>query len=208
MMRNPDRAIRKRMQSIASRRNESLKEGKRWRVIDTVISFVAVVVFVLAIRATVLEPVRVDGSSMLDTMQHNNYLFVEKLSYAFGTPKAGDIIICYYPDAYYTADGQNKAYRTRVKRVVAVAGDTVETRDGVLYVNGVAMEEPYLSEERGRTTGIETPITIPEGTVYVLGDNRVNSNDSRKSLVGPIPLEKIVGKAHFVLFPLTELKKL
>ena len=155
--------------------------------------------FVLAIRAVVLEPVRVDGSSMLDTLQNNDYLFVEKLTYAFTQPKVGDVVICYYPDDYYAARGV--AYNTRVKRVVAVAGDIVEAYDGKLYVNGAAVSEPFLSADRAYTDRIDQPVTVGEGEVFVLGDNRVSSNDSRNPLVGAIPISKITGKAHFIVFP-------
>lgn len=191
----------KEMRRITERRNDSLKGGAPWRIFDTVITLIAVVVFALAARAVLAEPVRVSGESMLDNLQDGDYLFVEKLSYAFSSPKRGDIVICYYPDSYYTS--QNKEYYTRVKRVVAVAGDTVETRDGRLYVNGEAVEEPYLTESRSTTAGIETPVTVQDGTVFVLGDNRVNSRDSRDSRIGAIPLERIIGKPHFVLFPLS-----
>lgn len=189
------------MRKIVERRNDSLKGGMPWRVFDTVITLIAVVIFALAARAVIAEPVRVSGESMLDTLQDGDYLFVEKLSYTFSSPKRGDVVICYYPDPYY--ESQNKDYYTRVKRVVAVAGDTVETRDGRLYVNGEAVEEPYLTEKRSATAGIETPVTVQKGTVFVLGDNRINSRDSRDSRIGAIPLEQIVGKPHFVLFPLS-----
>ena len=193
-------ADRRQMQKLAEQRNERLAGGALWRTLDLGLTLLAVVVFALVLRGTVVTPVRVDGSSMLDTLQNNDYMFVEKLTYAFSAPKVGDVVICYYPDEYYAATG--KAYYTRVKRVVAVAGDTVKTADGKLYVNGVAVSEPYLSASRSYTDGVDTEITIGAGEVYVLGDNRVNSNDSRKALVGPIPLERIVGKAHFVVFPL------
>lgn len=189
----------KQMQKIASDRNDRLEGGFAWRMLDLLISFAAIIIFVFAIRATVFEPVRVDGSSMLETLQHNDYLFVEKLSYAFTAPQKGDIVICYYPDEYYASRGVD--YKTRVKRVVATEGDTVEARDGKLYVNGLAADEPYLDSARARTERIDTPVTIGKGEVYVLGDNRISSNDSRNELVGPIPIARIVGKAHFVVFP-------
>ena len=194
----------KEMRRIVERRNDSLKGGAPWRIFDTVITLIAVMVFALAARAVVAEPVRVSGESMCSTLQDGEYLFVEKLTYALSEPKRGDIVICYYPDSYYTS--QNKAYYTRVKRVVAVAGDTVETRGGQLYVNGEAVNEPYLTKGKGTTAGIETPVTVEEGTVFVLGDNRTNSRDSRDSRIGAIPLERIVGKPHFVLFPLSEMR--
>lgn len=184
---------------IVQKRNERLNGGALWRVFDTVIYLVLVVAITIAIRATLIEPIRVNGTSMTETLQSDDYLFTEKVTYAFSSPKAGDIVICYYPDLYYETKGLS--YQTRVKRVVAVAGDTLQTIGGRLYVNGVKIDEPYLMEDRDTTIGINNPLTVQEGEVFVLGDNRINSNDSRNELVGAIPLERIVGKAHFVLFP-------
>lgn len=203
-MKKPYGAELFRMRRIAERRNDKLHGAEVWGAFDLLLTMLAVVVFALAIRAVLVEPVRVEGESMLDTLQNGDYLFVEKLTYAVNEPKIGDIVICYYPDSYYQF--RNKDYRSRVKRVVAVAGDTVETKNGALYVNGEMVDEPYLSENRRETTGVETAITIAGGEVYVLGDNRSNSNDSRNALVGPIPLERIVGKAHFILFPFDHLR--
>ena len=202
-MREKNGADRKRMQKLVEKRNERLDGGGLWRAADLVLTLLAVVAFALAIRGAIFEPARVEGSSMFSTLESNDYLFVEKLTYAFSAPKRGDIIICYYPDAYY--ETYQKAYRSRVKRIVAVEGDTVQSIDGALYVNGEAVEEPYLDAERSFTSGLETPVTIGLGEVLVLGGNRVNSNDSRNPLVGTIPLERIAGKAHFVLFPFSHI---
>ena len=84
--------------------------------------------------------------------------------------------------------------------MVAVAGDTIETVDGVLYVNGERIEEPYLTPERIGGQFIR-PQTIPEGCVYVLGDNRAVSRDSRYDTVGSIPLYRVVGKVRMVIYP-------
>ena len=202
-MRNANGAEIRKMRALAEKRNERLDGGGFWRTLDLALTLFAVVVFALAVRGAIIEPVRVEGSSMFDTLENGDYMFVEKLTYAFSAPQKGDIVICYYPDEYY--ETFQKAYRTRVKRVVAVAGDTVQTVDGALYVNGVCAEEPYLDKERRLTTGLETPVTLQSGEVLALGDNRINSNDSRNPLVGPIPLERIIGKAHFVIFPLSHL---
>ena len=70
-----------------------------------------------------------------------------------------------------------------------------------LYVNGAAVSEPFLSADRAYTDRIDQPVTVGEGEVFVLGDNRVSSNDSRNPLVGAIPISKITGKAHFIVFP-------
>ena len=139
-MRNANGAEIRKMRALAEKRNERLDGGGFWRTLDLALTLFAVVVFALAVRGAIIEPVRVEGSSMFDTLENGDYMFVEKLTYAFSAPQKGDIVICYYPDEYY--ETFQKAYRTRVKRVVAVAGDTVQTVDGALYVNGVCAEEP------------------------------------------------------------------
>ncbi len=204
-MKTTNGAIQRELRREAERRNEKLDGGGLWRAIDLLITLLGVVVFALAVRGVLFAPVRVDGTSMIDTLLHNDYLFVEKLTYTVSTPRIGDVVICYYPDEYYTASG--KSYNTRVKRVVATAGDTVQTIDGLLYVNGTPLTENYLAPfAYGRTTGIESPIMIAENEIYVLGDNRPNSNDSRNTLVGPIPMARVVGKVHFVLFPFDRIR--
>lgn len=183
------------------RRNEKLKGNLSDRILDTVLYFALIFVIAFSVRAVLFEPIRVSGGSMLDTLHGGDYMFIDKVSYAFTEPDYGDIVICYYPDAYY--QNGNLEYRTRVKRVVGLPGDVLETRDGQLYVNGQPMYELYLSKLRRATHGLETPVTVPDGHVYVMGDNRINSNDSRLGSVGPIPCSHIVGRARFVIFPKT-----
>lgn len=189
------------MRREAEKRNESLEGGAVWRALDFLLYLVMVVLVMFAIRSVLLDPVRVDGRSMLDTLTDGDVMLVDRTAYALRQPQRGDIVLCYYPDAYYEEQGLH--YATRVKRVVAVGGDTIETVDGMLFVNGEAVDEPYLTPDRIGSQFIRRQ-TIPEGCVYVLGDNRSVSRDSRYDTVGPIPLFRIVGKARAVIYPLSK----
>lgn len=186
------------MQREAEKRNESLAGGAFWRALDFLLYLVLIVLIMFSIRSVLIDPVRVDGRSMLDTLVDGEVMLVDRTAYAFKTPARGDIVMCYYPDEYY--ESQGLLYASRVKRVVAVAGDTIETVDGEVYINGERIDEPYLTPERVGGQYIERQ-TVPEGCVYVLGDNRSVSRDSRYETVGPIPVQRVVGKVRLVLYP-------
>ena len=186
------------LQREAEKRNESMDGGMLWRALDFLLYLILIVLIMFSIHTVMFDPVRVDGRSMLDTLTDGEVMMVDRMAYAFRTPERGDIVLCYYPDEYYTT--QELAYASRVKRVIAVAGDTIETVDGEVYVNGERIDEPYLTPDRIGGQYIRRQ-TVPEGCVYVLGDNRAVSRDSRYETVGPIPLYRIVGKARMVIFP-------
>ena len=186
------------LQREAEKRNESMDGGMLWRALDFLLYLILIVLIMFSIRTVMFDPVRVDGRSMLDTLTDGEVMMVDRMAYAFRTPERGDIVLCYYPDEYYTT--QELAYASRVKRVIAVAGDTIETVDGEVYVNGERIDEPYLTPDRIGGQYIRRQ-TVPEGCVYVLGDNRAVSRDSRYETVGAIPLYRIVGKARMVIFP-------
>ena len=187
-----------RMRREAEKRNESMEGGVLWRALDFGLYLIMIVLIMFAVRTVLIDPVRVDGRSMLDTLVDGQVMLVDRTAYAFKSPERGDIVLCYYPDEYYTT--QELAYASRVKRVIAVAGDTIETVDGEVYVNGERLDEPYLTPDRIGGQNIYRQ-TIPAGCVYVLGDNRAVSRDSRYETVGPIPLCRVIGKARMVIFP-------
>lgn len=180
----------------AERRNEALSGGVLWRSVDFLVYLVLIVLIMFSVRAVLIDPVRVDGNSMLDTLTNGEIMVADRTAYAFRSPKRGDIVLCYYPDEYYQE--QSLSFATRVKRVVAVGGDTIETRDGDIYVNGEKIDEPYLTPDRIGNQFIRLQ-TVPEDSVYVLGDNRSVSRDSRFDSVGPIPLCRVVGKPLVVM---------
>lgn len=156
------------------------------------IYLVAIIVFALAVRLFIFEPVRVDGDSMYDTLVDGERMFVEMVSYWVSRPQRGQIITCFYPG--YTV--------SCVKRVMATAGETIEIRGGKVYVDGAELDESAYWE--GTIMGDMAPVTVPEGCVFVMGDNRNDSKDSRSSSVGCIPFERIVGRCHSVIWPISD----
>ena len=160
---------------------------------DLVETVLIAALIALVIRGFIFEPFLVDGPSMEPTLFTGEWLFVSKIAYRFGEVKRGDVIVFRYPL------NPSKDY---VKRCVAVAGDTVELRLGRLYVNGQLVEESQI-----RYPGLYNmkAVTVPEGCVFVLGDHRTNSEDSR--YFGPINVRDIKGKAEFILWPLKSVRR-
>lgn len=160
-----------------------------------------VLLIALTVRHFVFEPTVVEGESMQTTLMDGERIFIDKLSYWFTAPARGDIVIVHYP-------GRSEHF---VKRIVALEGETIEIRDGYVYINGEQLDESsYASDEwYGRIRLlINSPqshngvYTVPEGHVFVMGDNRNWSKDSRSREVGAIPVTEILGRARFVFWPL------
>lgn len=172
-------------------------------------------VAVLAMRAFIAEPVRVDGESMQNTLQDTERCFVEKVSYEFGTPKQGDIVIVRFP---------GRGRTTFVKRVIATAGQTVslgselvtddetgtvsirhyvevdgEKLDESAYEEGLLFDEGWQVVPLTCEGSVNGRYTVPEGCIFVMGDHRTNSTDSRT--VGAIPLYDVVGRVRGVIYP-------
>ena len=150
------------------------------------ISFVLVFGFV---RPYVVEAFRIPSESMVPTLEIGDRLFVNKFIYRFTDPERGDIVV------FKSVEGGEEDL---IKRVVAVPGDMVEVRDGELYVNGQPQEGSYVNREFPDRS-YYGPNTVPEGHVFVMGDNRANSRDSR--FFGPVPYENIEGEAFLLFWP-------
>ena len=163
---------------------------------DWVVSILVAVVLAFFIRYFIVELYLVDGPSMRPTLLNQERLVVNKFIYRFRAPERGEVLVFRYP--------QDQS-RDFIKRVIAVPGDTIEIKAGRVFVNQQLMNEPYiLSQTRG-----DYPLsTVPEGHIFVMGDNRNNSEDSRFADVGFVPFNLIKGKAILVFWPFDHLKTL
>lgn len=152
------------------------------------------------IRVFLFTPIVVDGVSMMPTLTDGDKMIVNKIGYSIGKPKRFDIIVFHAPE--------QKDY---IKRVIGLPGDEVVYENDVLYINGEAYEEPYLDQYKKEA--IELPLTddftledkiqsttVPEGHLFVLGDNRRKSKDSRH--IGAVPIEEVIGKTKLVFWPM------
>jgi len=173
---------------------QSKQTQKRQSAYEWVQTLVCSVLAVVLLFVFVARVIVVDGESMRETLQDQDILLVlnDKLS---GEYEAGDIIVL-----------RKAAFRDGapiVKRVVATEGQTVDIDfdAGIVSVDGVALEEDYIREPTWTPEGVEFPLTVPEDHVFVLGDNRNESSDSRHSDLGPIDERMVIGQAVFLLVP-------
>ena len=146
---------------------------------------------VILIFTFLLRQANVDGESMVPTLQNGEKLIVHHLFY---TPEKGDIVI---------VDSSNLG-KPIVKRVIAEGGDTIDINfdTGAVTVNGEVLDEPYINDLTKRDEGGQVyPLTIPDGYYFVMGDNRMNSLDSRSAAVGLVPEDEIMGKVVFRIWP-------
>jgi signal peptidase I len=141
------------------------------------------------VRPFVLEAFRIPSESMVPTLLVGDRVFVNKFIYRFAEPERGDVVVF---------ESVNGGEEDLIKRIVAVAGDEIEVRNGTLLVNGEEQVEPYLNENPPFNGSYEQT-EVPEGNVFVMGDNRANSADSR--VFGPLPVENIEGEAFLRFWP-------
>lgn len=161
--------------------------GPRRAFGELVETILVALVLALLVRAFVVESFRVVGDSMEPTLHDGERLFVNKLVYRFRPPRPGEIVVFRYP---------LNPSRDYIKRVIAVGGQTVEIRDGRVYVDGSFLEEPYV---QARDHATLPPVRLRPDEVYVLGDNRRNSQDSR--VFGPFGVTYVKGEAVFLYWP-------
>ena len=157
-------------------------------------SLVGSVLIVVAIFTFVIRMMGVDGHSMLNTLQHGDRLLVVN-SMLYHDYKYGDIVIL-RKNGVFDDD-------PIVKRVIAVEGQTVDIdfAEGIVYVDGEALEEDYIREPTYTAEGTEFPLTVPEGSIFVMGDNRNGSSDSRDYRLGTVDTRYVIGKAAVLIFP-------
>ena len=145
-----------------------------------------------------IKPTLVSGDSMLPTIHENDYLIINKIGYKIGEPKNGDVIV--FKSDLEKNDGTTKDL---VKRIIGVAGDKVVIKDGKVYLNDKLLDETYLSE--GMDTTGDVDIVVPEGKLFVLGDNREVSLDSRYEQVGLVDVNDVEGKVLVRLYPFNDI---
>lgn len=167
---------------------------------SVVVMLAIVVVAFFGLRTFVVGTYEIPSGSMLNTIQIGDRVFSEKISYYLGSPQQGDIITFTDPD---------NADRTLIKRVIAVGGQTVDLKDGDVYVDGQKLTEPYTDGKKSYPletvagVTITYPYTVPAGDLWVMGDNRTNSADSR--YFGPISVDSVTGHADFRFWPLNRI---
>ena len=144
------------------------------------------------IRTLFLQTFFIPSESMESTLKKHDRVLVNKLSYKLHDIHRGDVVVFRRPPKE-----TNKEIKDLIKRVVALPGEQVEGRDGHVLIDGKLLTEPYL--DPGRTTGDFAPIVIPQGMIFVMGDNRGNSEDSR--VFGPIEQKLVVGRAFVRIWP-------
>ena len=207
---------------------EDKKTSLAREIWEWVYTLAIAIVIAMLIKGFIFDIVRVDGSSMFPTLVDNDRLIVTKLGY---TPKQGDIIILdseyknreeYFDRLAESKDKEelssfekffaqssmpsNLKKKYYVKRIIAMPGQTIDLVDGKVYVDGEMLDEPYYD---GLTTSIdptvEYPITVDDDCVFVMGDNRTRSKDSRSSELGQVPFIAFLGKSQVRIWPLSDI---
>lgn len=213
---------------IADEKEKKKSAGRE--IFEWVYSIAIAIAIAFIIKGVFFDVVKVDGLSMYPTLNDGDRLIVTKLGYE---PEQGDIIILdstyHKREMYYDTiaaqqgkeelswfdklkltfslpDDVKKVYY--VKRVIATEGQTVDLRDGKVYVDGEQLDEPYYSGETySIDSTVEYPVVVDEGCVFVMGDNRGHSLDSRSSTLGQVEDEAVLGKSAFRIFPFNSIGK-
>lgn len=171
-----------------------MKEAMGW-VRDIVIAII-----IAAIILFFFKPIIIQQESMQPTFYSNDYVVVSKQSYSiFGDIERGDVIV--FRSSLLDENGDQKSL---IKRVIGLPGDTIEIKNGYVILNGVTIQEDYLAEQG--VSGEMEQITVDEGKIFVMGDNRVVSQDSRSPEVGQVDQDTVIGKVVLRIFPLDSIR--
>jgi signal peptidase I len=167
-------------------------------LVELVETLVLTLVIFFVVQNFVAQPFQVEGDSMQHSFEPGDYVLVDKLTPRWVPYSRGDVVVLQPPEDWATE-------RTPfIKRVIGVGGDTIQVKDGLVYVNGTALEERYLyADESGlrqSTTSVESRWVVPERDLFVMGDHRQQSADSR--VFGPIPVTSVLGRAVIRYWPL------
>lgn len=167
----------------------------------TLLEFLKTMVIAIAIAlliTTFFKPTLVKGYSMYPTIEPNNYLIINKIPYMQRTPNYGDIIVF---KAHIANEGGEE--KDLIKRVIGLPGDKIQVKGDIVYRNGEALVEPYVYG--GATPGDMAQVVVSEGHLFVMGDNRPVSLDSRDPSLGEIAINSVLGQAAIRLYPFDEI---
>lgn len=185
--------------------NMEKKKSEIWEWIKALLIAVGLA---FVIRYFFLAPIVVDGESMMPTLNDKDRMIVNKIGYVVGEPERFDIIVFHAPE--------EKDY---IKRIIGLPGDTIEYKNDILYVNGEPVDEPYLDEfkEEYKEQNLDGTLTesftladklgqetVPEGHLFVMGDNRRESKDSRH--IGFVSMDDVIGKTSIIYWPIKDIK--
>ncbi len=159
-------------------------------VLELVVILLAAFLIAYLVQLLLVKPFQIPSGSMENTLQIGDRVLVNRLAYRFGSPSRGDIIVFKSPE---------NLDEDLIKRVIAVGGDTIEIRSGNVFVNGQMIVEPYLKEPPISLNF--APEKVPDGTVFVMGDNRNDSHDSRAWNPHWLPVDNVIGKAFMIYWP-------
>lgn len=179
-------------------------KGRLRSVLGLIIMVAAVVAITIGLRTFVFVPYEIPSGSMEETIMPGDMVFSEKVTYYTRQPQPGDIVTFADPNM----DG-----RTLIKRVIATEGQVVDLVEGTVVIDGVPQDEPYTEgkpsyplDHTAPGVSLSYPLTIPEGCIWVMGDNRTSSQDSR--YFGPVPVDTVSGKASMIYWPLSSFRLL
>ncbi len=181
---------------------EKIEEGSRrrkspmWEAYEWVETAVVTIGVMLTIFSLLVRPALVNGVSMLPTLRDGEQLALWQVGYH--DPDYGDIVV---------VDTPQLEEKVIVKRVIGKAGDTIDInfQTGEVRRNGEVLEEPYIKEPTALYEGVDFPVQVPEGCLFVMGDNRNNSKDSRNPEIGMVDTRRVMGKVVFRLLPLNKI---
>ena len=176
------------------------KPSLKKEIVSWILHLGTAVLLALLIHTFLFQPIRVQGSSMTDTLEDGEIMLVTKPEYLLGKPNFGDVVVCKYP-------GRKELF---VKRLMGIPGDVIEVRNNQVYRNGNALQEPYLTPNRNNDGFSMPPFPLQENEYFVMGDNRDNSHDSRNYYSNHTPAaltrDQIIGQVQCVVFPFSQMR--
>jgi signal peptidase I len=176
--------------TLAAPRKKKLNPLLEWIIVVAV-----AITSALMVRAFVVQQFAVEGQSMLSTLNDGDRVLVNRLSYRLHDPRRGDVVVLQRFEG-----GADE--RDLIKRVIGLPGEEVEVRSCVVYIDDVPLEEPYLDpviQQRDGCGEDQAPLTVPADSVFVLGDHRGKSSDSR--VFGAVPYDLLIGRAFVIIWP-------